>query len=166
MADTTGRTLTYGEMLTGALCWRRASACAASDPAKWSASCCPPPWPARWRIVSLTLRGVVPVNLNFTAGAEAMQSAMEQCGIRTVISSRAFLAKAKLGPLPGTIYLEDQPERGQQHHRRIAIVRRSDCTGARRDCHRAAAQLAEIATIGVEHQRTALDGCRAAVLPS
>ena len=55
----------------------------------------------------LTLRGAVPVNLNFTAGAEAMQSAIEQCGIRTVITSRAFLAKAKLEPLPGTVYIED-----------------------------------------------------------
>src|SRR6185369_7316126 len=35
------------------------------------------------------------------------QSAIEQCGIRTVITSRAFLAKAKLQPLPGTVYIED-----------------------------------------------------------
>ena len=55
----------------------------------------------------LTLQGAVPVNLNFTAGAEAMQSAIEQCGIRTVITSRAFLAKAKIDPLPGSVYIED-----------------------------------------------------------
>jgi len=53
------------------------------------------------------MRGAIPVNLNFTAGAGAMQSAIEQCGIRTVITSRAFLAKAKLQPLPGTVYIED-----------------------------------------------------------
>jgi acyl-[acyl-carrier-protein]-phospholipid O-acyltransferase/long-chain-fatty-acid--[acyl-carrier-protein] ligase len=57
--------------------------------------------------LSLTLRGAVPVNLNFTAGADVMQSAIEQCGIRTVITSRAFLAKAKIQPLPGTVYIED-----------------------------------------------------------
>src|ERR1039457_5011600 len=57
--------------------------------------------------VSLTLRGAVPVNLNFTAGADAMQSAIEQCGISTVITSRAFLAKARIQPLPGTVYIED-----------------------------------------------------------
>ena len=44
-----------------------------------------------------TLRGGVPVNLNFTAGPESMQSAIEQCAIRTVVSSRVFLAKAKIG---------------------------------------------------------------------
>ena len=47
------------------------------------------------------------MNLNFTAGPDAMQSAIAQCGIRTVITSRAFLAKAKLDPLPGTVYIED-----------------------------------------------------------
>jgi len=48
--------------------------------------------------LSLTLRGAVPVNLNFTAGPDAMQSAMDQCGIRTVITSRAFLAKGQYSP--------------------------------------------------------------------
>src|ERR1035441_5596613 len=55
--------------------------------------------------LSLTLRGAVPVNLNFTAGADAMQSAIEQCGISTVVTSRAFLAKARIQPLPGTVYI-------------------------------------------------------------
>ena len=32
---------------------------------------------------------------------------MERCGIRTVISSRQFLEKIKLAPLPGTVFLED-----------------------------------------------------------
>ena len=36
-----------------------------------------------------------------------MQSAIDQCGIRTVITSRAFLAKARIEPLPGTVYIED-----------------------------------------------------------
>ena len=45
--------------------------------------------------------GRVPVNLNFTAGREAMASAIEQCGIRTVVTSRAFLAKAKIDALAG-----------------------------------------------------------------
>ena len=69
MADTTGRTLTYGEMLTGA---RPAGARPAPRlPAmpKWSACCCPPRWPARSPISASPLRGRVPVNLNFTAGA-------------------------------------------------------------------------------------------------
>jgi len=49
----------------------------------------------------------VPVNLNFTAGRDAMQSAVEQCGIRTVITSRKFLEKAKLDAPEGAVFLED-----------------------------------------------------------
>jgi acyl-[acyl-carrier-protein]-phospholipid O-acyltransferase/long-chain-fatty-acid--[acyl-carrier-protein] ligase len=53
------------------------------------------------------MTGRVPVNLNFTAGREAMASAVEQCSIRTIVTSKAFLAKAKIEPMDGTIFLED-----------------------------------------------------------
>src|SRR5262249_16137703 len=47
-------------------------------------------------------------NLNFTAGREAMATAIEKCGITTVLSSRRFLAKAGIEPVPdGTICLEE-----------------------------------------------------------
>jgi len=36
-----------------------------------------------------------------------MASAVEQCGIRTILTSKLFLAKAKLEPVEGMIYLED-----------------------------------------------------------
>ena len=48
--------------------------------------------------VGLSMAGKVPVNLNFTAGREAMASAMEQCGIKTVISSQVFLKKPAWNP--------------------------------------------------------------------
>jgi acyl-[acyl-carrier-protein]-phospholipid O-acyltransferase/long-chain-fatty-acid--[acyl-carrier-protein] ligase len=60
--------------------------------------------------LGLTLRGIVAVNLNFTAGNEGMRSAVEQCGIRTVITSRAFVAKLPAGlaeGLPKLVYVED-----------------------------------------------------------
>ena len=47
------------------------------------------------------------MNLNFTAGREAMAAALSQCGISTVISARQFLAKAKLDAPDGTVLLED-----------------------------------------------------------
>jgi len=53
------------------------------------------------------LAGTVPVNLNFTAGRDTVEAALAQCGIRTVVTSRAFLAKARLEPVPGTVFLED-----------------------------------------------------------
>ena len=47
------------------------------------------------------------MNLNFTAGREAMASATAQCGLRTVVTSKAFVAKAKIEPIEGSIFLED-----------------------------------------------------------
>jgi acyl-[acyl-carrier-protein]-phospholipid O-acyltransferase/long-chain-fatty-acid--[acyl-carrier-protein] ligase len=112
MADTTGRSLTYGEVLTAAVLLGRIGGACFSLPGERSSPkmvgvLLPSTVAGALVNVSLTLRGAVPVNLNFTAGADAMQSAIEQCGISTVITSRAFLAKAKIQPLPGTVYIED-----------------------------------------------------------
>src|SRR5262249_29646934 len=38
--------------------------------------------------VGLSLAGKIPVNLNFTAGKDAMAAAIERCGISNVITSR------------------------------------------------------------------------------
>jgi acyl-[acyl-carrier-protein]-phospholipid O-acyltransferase/long-chain-fatty-acid--[acyl-carrier-protein] ligase len=51
--------------------------------------------------------GKVPVNLNFTAGPEATESALTQCGIRTIVTSRRFLEKAKLPRRPEMVFVED-----------------------------------------------------------
>ena len=108
MADTTGRSLTYGEVLTGAVLLGRLAIGRRSTTCPTMVGVLLPSTVAGALVnVSLTLRGAVPVNLNFTAGADAMESAIEQCGIRTVVTSRAFLAKAKIEPLPGTVYIED-----------------------------------------------------------
>ena len=51
----------------------------------------------------------VTVNLNYTAGVHGMESAAEQAGLKTVVTSRTFLQKADLTP-PGNVrlvYLED-----------------------------------------------------------
>ena len=53
------------------------------------------------------LTGRVPVNLNYTASDEIIASCARQCGIRTVVTSRAFLERVKL-TVPGTpIFIED-----------------------------------------------------------
>ncbi|HEX8204062.1 MAG TPA: MFS transporter, partial [Isosphaeraceae bacterium] len=59
--------------------------------------------------LAATLAGRVAVNLNFTAGRAGMESAARQAGLRTVVTSRAFLEKTKLD-LPQDvepIWLED-----------------------------------------------------------
>jgi acyl-[acyl-carrier-protein]-phospholipid O-acyltransferase/long-chain-fatty-acid--[acyl-carrier-protein] ligase len=55
----------------------------------------------------MSLAGKVPVNLNFTAGREAMEIAIERCGIKTILTSRRFLSKAGIEELEGMVFLED-----------------------------------------------------------
>lgn len=55
----------------------------------------------------VTLAGKTVVNLNFTAGEENCRAAVEQCEIRTVITSRAFLEKAALEQWPEIVFIED-----------------------------------------------------------
>src|SRR5215510_2144730 len=53
------------------------------------------------------LLGVLPVNLNFTVGAETMKSCLMQCDIKTVITSREFVEKLKTEVPAETVFLED-----------------------------------------------------------
>lgn len=57
--------------------------------------------------MGLMLAGKVPVNLNFSIGPEAMESAIRQCGITTIVTAKPFLAKAKIAEREGMIYAED-----------------------------------------------------------
>ena len=56
---------------------------------------------------AVMLIGKVPVNLNYTVSEETLGSCIRQCGIETVISSRAFLEKVKLKVPRRIIFLED-----------------------------------------------------------
>jgi acyl-[acyl-carrier-protein]-phospholipid O-acyltransferase / long-chain-fatty-acid--[acyl-carrier-protein] ligase len=53
------------------------------------------------------LSGKVPVNLNYTLSESALASCIQQCEIKTVLTSRAFLEKVKLKVECDTIFLED-----------------------------------------------------------
>jgi hypothetical protein len=105
MADSTGRELTFGVR------WS-----AASPRARRS-----PPRPGRPNIglllpasvggalanIAASFAGKVVVNLNFTAGRESMDAAIERCGISHILTSQSFLKKAGLEPMPGMVFLED-----------------------------------------------------------
>ena len=106
LADSGGRELSYGRALTASVLlarWLRRMrpaepmigillpACAAAALAN----------------MAVLMSGKVPVNLNFTAGREAMQSAIEKCGLKTLLSSRQFLEKVSLPGLAGIVLLED-----------------------------------------------------------
>ena len=55
----------------------------------------------------VTIAGRASVNLNFTAGREAISSSIAQCGLRTIITSKTFLEKAKIEAPEGAVSLED-----------------------------------------------------------
>ncbi len=106
MADSSGRELTYGRMLTGSVLianWARRG----SAPEEAIGVLLPSTVAGALVNVGVTLAGRVPVNLNFTAGPEAMASAVQQCRIRTVVTSKLFLAKAKIEALDGMVFVED-----------------------------------------------------------
>lgn len=58
--------------------------------------------------LAVVIQGRIPVNLNFTTAPAALQSAIRQCGIRTVLSSRKLFEKFENLPvLERTLFLED-----------------------------------------------------------
>jgi len=57
--------------------------------------------------VAVAFAGKVPVNLNFTLSAEAVDSCVKQCNMRMIITSRAFLNKAGIAARPEMVFLED-----------------------------------------------------------
>jgi acyl-[acyl-carrier-protein]-phospholipid O-acyltransferase / long-chain-fatty-acid--[acyl-carrier-protein] ligase len=67
----------------------------------------PPSVPAALLNFSILLMGKAPVNLNYTLSEESLASCINQCGIKTVLTSRKFLEKAKLKVPAGALCLED-----------------------------------------------------------
>jgi len=106
MADTTGAELTFGKTLIASLLlagWVRKN-CSAEV---MVGVLLPASVGGALVNVAIQLAGRVPVNLNFTAGEEAMASAVTQCRIKTIVTSEAFLTKANLETMDGMVYLEE-----------------------------------------------------------
>ena len=106
MADSTGRELTYGRALTAAVLLA-AEVRRRADSERMIGLLLPATVGGALANLGVSLAGKVPVNLHFTGGKEAMAYAAAQCEIRTVITSKVFLAKAKLDAPEGAVYLED-----------------------------------------------------------
>ncbi len=106
MADSSGRSLTFGRTLVSALLlsdWLRKKA-----PDEESIGLLlPGSVGGALANVATALAGKVAVNLNFTAGPESMAYAVDRAGIRTILTSRRFLAKAEISEMPGMVMIED-----------------------------------------------------------
>ncbi len=57
--------------------------------------------------IAVSLGGRTAVNLNFTSGPASMQSAIAQCGIKTIFTSKLFLTRQKIEAMPGAVYIEE-----------------------------------------------------------
>jgi acyl-[acyl-carrier-protein]-phospholipid O-acyltransferase / long-chain-fatty-acid--[acyl-carrier-protein] ligase len=107
IADTSGKQLTYGRTLTGAV--------ALAGKLKRQVGTVehvgillPPSVGGVLTNLALMLLGRIPVNLNYTASEAGIRSAVQQCGITTIVTSKAFLEKVPTLPqLEGMILLED-----------------------------------------------------------
>jgi acyl-[acyl-carrier-protein]-phospholipid O-acyltransferase/long-chain-fatty-acid--[acyl-carrier-protein] ligase len=108
MADATTAPLTYGRALTGALLLSRWIRRHGGD-ADHIGLLLPSSVGGALANAGATLAGKIPVNLNFTAGREAMQAAIAKCEIRTILTSRRFLDKAEIAAdqFSGLVFLED-----------------------------------------------------------
>jgi acyl-[acyl-carrier-protein]-phospholipid O-acyltransferase/long-chain-fatty-acid--[acyl-carrier-protein] ligase len=106
LSDSTGKELSFGRALAGAHLLARWIA--RNRPAEeMMAVLLPASVGGALANAGITLSGRAAVNLNFTAGAEAMASAMEQLGARTILTSRVFLEKAKIAATPEMVLVED-----------------------------------------------------------
>jgi acyl-[acyl-carrier-protein]-phospholipid O-acyltransferase/long-chain-fatty-acid--[acyl-carrier-protein] ligase len=106
MADSSGKALTFGDTLVGSLLlarWLRMQ----HPHDNMVGLLLPASVGGALANIAVLLAGKIPVNLNFTAGPEAMSTALQQCGIQTLLTSRQFVRKAKLDVHPGMVYLEE-----------------------------------------------------------
>ena len=55
----------------------------------------------------------MPVNLNFTLSAEAFDSCVRQCNMKTMITSRAFIEKIGMPRRPEMVFVEDLKDQFQ-----------------------------------------------------
>jgi acyl-[acyl-carrier-protein]-phospholipid O-acyltransferase/long-chain-fatty-acid--[acyl-carrier-protein] ligase len=106
MADSAGRELTFGKALIGALLFRRfvVEHCPGE---KMVGVLLPPSAPTAVVNLGITLAGRVAVNLNYTAPLQAVDSAIERCGIKTIFTSEKLLERFGIPKRLGMILLED-----------------------------------------------------------
>jgi acyl-[acyl-carrier-protein]-phospholipid O-acyltransferase/long-chain-fatty-acid--[acyl-carrier-protein] ligase len=69
----------------------------------------PPAVGAALANIAVAMLGKTSVNLNYTSSADGIKSAIRQCGLRHILTSRLFIKKMPLDPGPDVqlIYLED-----------------------------------------------------------
>lgn len=109
ICDSTGAALTYGSAFLRALALGRVLDRIGGE-ADRVGLMVPPLAPACVANLAVALWGKVPVNLNYTASQQALDSSVDQCGITHVVTSAKVLDRFKLVPKGKLILLEDIPK--------------------------------------------------------
>src|SRR4051794_13675871 len=108
LGDSTGASLTYGQILVRALALGRVLE-RTLGPARNVGVLIPPNAPCAVANLALALRGRVAINLNYTASQALVDSSIEQSGITHVLTSAKVLDKCKIRPKGTLVLLEDLP---------------------------------------------------------
>ena len=106
MADSSGRDLTFGKALIGALLFRRFVMKRCPEE-KMVGVLLPPTAPTAVVNFGIALAGRVGVNLNYTAPTQAVDSAVERCEIKTIFTSKKLLDRFGIPKRPGMILIEE-----------------------------------------------------------
>jgi len=109
MADSSGAKLTFGQVLTGAMVFRRLILDRCRHE-KMIGILLPPMVPSALLNIGISLAGRVPVNLNFTSSPEALESAIERCHLKTIFTSEKLLARASIARRPEMVMIEDMKQ--------------------------------------------------------
>lgn len=109
MIDSTGQSRTYGRCLIEAVALARALR-KQSLGGEYVGVFLPPTVPSAIANLALTLAGHVPVNLNYTVSEAIINSTIDQCGIRTVLTAQRALDRFKLKPKGDLVMLEALPK--------------------------------------------------------
>ena len=109
ICDSTGASCTYGQTFLRAAAMGRVLARTWGD-ASHVGLFVPPVVPAAIANLAVSLRGKIPVNLNYSASQEVVDSSIEQCGITHVVTSGKVLDRFKIVPRANLILLEDIPK--------------------------------------------------------
>lgn len=106
MADSFGRELDFGKSLVGAMLFRRLILDRCGDE-KMVGILLPPMVPSALLNIGISMAGRVPVNLNYTASAEALDVAIERCQLKTIFTSAKLLERFPIVKRPGMVMIED-----------------------------------------------------------
>ena len=146
LSDHTGTSLTFGQTLTAAVVLKRTLRRCVRQCRKIGILL-PPSVPAALANIAVDLAGGVAVNLNYTLSASQMAHCIDTCGLKHIITSRAFLTRVGIDQQPSMIFLEDIKRRVSVFDKLLAVAVGRLAPASWLYAHRANLPASELATV-------------------